>query len=208
MSRAERNDLKTEAAKQYSLGQRVGRGSAVGRRAVSGVRALALVVAVASLSALTAGCSSTERLGYTPVRMDPDQARTKARGVSSRLLAMTGVKGKVTEPGPGVSRCYEYGDDLFSTSHPWSVYGLTDDQVDTGMRNLRKALDENGWKITKDGKAPSENQDPEIYAENRNEQFTLHVTAYKDGGAQTMLHFKVVSACFRAESASALDGQY
>ncbi|CAL9455567.1 hypothetical protein [Streptomyces sp. enrichment culture] len=149
-----------------------------------------------------------KELDYTPVRMDPDQARTKARSVASRLLEMTGVKGKVTEPGPSISRCYEYGDDLFSTSHPWSVYGLTDDQVDTGMRNLRKALGENGWKITKDGKASSKNEDPEIYAENTSEQFALHVTAYKDGGVQTMLHFDVVSACFRAESASALDGEY
>ncbi|MCP9987004.1 hypothetical protein LUX01_10125 [Streptomyces sudanensis] len=160
------------------------------------------------LSALTAGCANTKGLDYTPVRMDPGPARVKAKEVSSRLLEMTGVKGKVTEPGPGISRCDEYGDDLFSTSHPWSVYGLTDDQVDAGMRNLRKTLGTNGWKITKDGKAPSKNQDPEIYAENKSEQFALHVTAYKDGGDQTMLHFKVVSACFRAESTSALDGEY
>ncbi|MCS0639299.1 hypothetical protein NX801_27405 [Streptomyces sp. LP05-1] len=147
-------------------------------------------------------------LDYTPVRMDPGPAREKAKEVSSRLLEMTGVKGKVTEPGPRVSRCYEYGDDLFSTTHPWSVYGLTDEQVDTGMANLRKALKENGWTITKDGKANSKAQSPEIYAENKAEQFAMNVTALKHEGPDTMLNFSVVSACYRAASASALDGEY
>lgn len=172
------------------------------------MRVLALAAAIASLSALTVGCSNMKELDYTPVRMDPDQARTKAKNVASRLFEMTGVKGKVTEPGPSISRCDDYGDDLFSTSHPWSLYGLSNDQVDTGMQNLRKELGKNGWKITKDGRAPSKDQDPEIYAENPRDQFALHVTAYKNGGDQTMLHFKVVSACFRAESAAALEGEY
>ncbi len=180
----------------------------VGRRAVSGPRALALAAAIASLAALTVGCSDVKELDYTPVRMDPDPARTKAREVSSRLLELTGIKGKVTEPGPSVSRCSEYGEDLFSTSHPWSVYALTDAQVDSGMQNLRTKLGEHGWKITKDGKANSQAQDPEIYAENKTEQFAVHVVAMKDGGNQTMLNFKVVSACYRAASAAALDGEY
>ncbi len=155
---------------------------AIGRRAASGARALALAATIALLWALTAGCSNMKELDYTPVRMDPDQARTKAKEVAGRLLEMTGVNGKVTEPGPSVSRCGEYGDDLFSTSHPWSVYGLTDDQVDTGMQNLRKALGDNGWKITKDGEARSADREPEIYAENKADQFAFHVTALKGGG--------------------------
>ncbi|MCF3184030.1 hypothetical protein IPZ70_29395 [Streptomyces polychromogenes] len=149
-----------------------------------------------------------KELNYTPVRMDPDPARQKTKAVSSRLLEMTGIKGRVTEPGPSISRCDEYGDDLFSLSHPWSVYALTNEQVDTGMANLRKALGENGWKITKDGKANTPAQDPEIWAENKTEQFAMNVTARKDGGNQTMLLFSVVSACYRAASSSALDGEY
>ncbi|MFE9637121.1 hypothetical protein [Streptomyces sp. NPDC006463] len=173
------------------------------------MRALVLAVVMVSMSVLSMGCSNVKELNYTPVRMDPDPARKKAKAVSSRLLEMSGVQGKVTEPGPSVSRCSEYGDDLFSTSHPWSVYGLTDDQVETGMANLRKALNENGWKITKDGKANSNAQSPEIYAENKTEQFAVQVTGLKDRGpVETMLNFSVVSACYRAASASALDGEY
>lgn len=182
---------------------------AAGSRRVSGIRALALAVVIASLSVLSVGCSNMKEINYTPVRMDPDPARKKAKMVASRLLEMTGVKGKVTEPGPSISRCREYGDDLFSTSHPWSVYGLTGEQVDTGMANLRKGLNENGWKITKDGKANSKAQDPEIYAENNDEQFAVHVTGIKQTAhGDTMLLFSVVSKCYRAASAASLDGEY
>ncbi|MEU2449805.1 hypothetical protein ABZ605_07075 [Streptomyces sp. NPDC012765] len=150
-----------------------------------------------------------KELNYEPARMDPGPARTKTKQVSSRLLEMTGVKGKVSEPGPSVSRCSEYGEDLFATEHPWSVYEISDAQVEEGMQNLRKALGENGWKITKDGQANSQAQDPEIYAENKAEQFDVHVTGRrKTETGQSMLLFKVVSACFRATSASDLDGQY
>ncbi|MET9699326.1 hypothetical protein ABZY31_20695 [Streptomyces sp. NPDC006529] len=141
--------------------------------------------------------------------MDPEPARKKTKQVSSALLELAGVKGKVTEPGPSLSRCREYGDDLFSMSHPWSVYEISDEQVDTGMQNLRKALGENGWQITKDGKAASEAQDPEIYAENKAERFAVHVTgSRKSATGKPMLLFKVVSLCYRAASASSLDGEY
>ncbi|MET9963536.1 hypothetical protein ABZ128_31440 [Streptomyces sp. NPDC006326] len=150
-----------------------------------------------------------KELNYKPVRLDPDPARTKTKQVSSRLLEMTGIKGKVTEPGPSVSRCREYGDDLFSTDHPWSVYEISDEQVEEGMQNLRKALGENGWKITKDGKANSKAQDPEIYAENKAEQFAVHITGMKKSATGgSLILFNVVSACYRAASASALDGEY
>ncbi|WP_280920669.1 hypothetical protein [Streptomyces sp. SPB4] len=40
--------------------------------------------------------------------------------------------------------CDECGGDPFSGQHPWPVGGLTCEQVDTGVRNLRKAPAENG----------------------------------------------------------------
>ncbi|WP_158717799.1 hypothetical protein [Streptomyces sp. NRRL F-2664] len=178
-------------------------------RARAAVRALVLAAAIASLSVLSVGCSNVKELSYTPVRMDPDPARTKTKEVSSSLLEMTGVQGKVTEPGPTVTRCREYGDDLFSLSHPWSVYGITDEQVDTGMAALRTQLVANGWKITKDGKANSTAQSPEIYAENDSQGFAMVVTGRKQSATGgPMLLFKVISHCYRAESAAALDGEY
>ncbi|WP_236240114.1 hypothetical protein [Streptomyces sp. CC228A] len=147
-------------------------------------------------------------LSYEPVRMDVDPARDKAKEVSSRLLDMTGLKGKVTEPGPRIDRCEEYGDDLFSLHFPWAVYDISEDDVDRGMENLRKELVRNGWKITKDGKANSKAQQPEIFADNKAEQFAVHVQGLKRKDGDRRLAFTVVSACFRAESPEALKGQY
>ncbi|WP_030160211.1 hypothetical protein [Streptomyces sp. NRRL S-244] len=153
-------------------------------------------VVFAALLALSVGCSNIMELPYTPERMDPDPARTKTREVSGRLLEMAGITGKVTETGMSALVCDEYGDDLFALQHHWSVNGLTSDQVDTGVLNLRKALGENGWKI-REGR-------PEISASNEKELFAVTVTADKTAlGQEPMLNFSVSSPCYRAASHAA-----
>lgn len=191
--------MKTETGASTAVRRRSGR-----RR--SGLVALTLAVLAGSM---LVGCSNVKELEYTPVRMDVQPARDKTKEVSSRLLEMTGVggKGTVTEPGPRISRCEEYGDDLFSTIHPWSIYGLSAEDAEHGWANLRRELNRNGWKILKDGKAPSKNQQPEIYAENKNEQFDVNVQMV-DRESGKMLLFDMVSACFRAASPEALEGEY
>ncbi len=165
------------------------------------MRALAIAVAVTSLSVLSVGCGvDTPQLNYTPVRMDPDPARTKTREVSSRLLEMAGVKGRVTESGMSATLCDTYADDRFAMEHSWSLYGLTGDQVDTGMETLRHALGENGWKIIRQSKTNSVDQHPEIYAVNETEHFSVEATALQGGGKEPMLAFTVHSACYRAAS--------
>ncbi|MCC0097253.1 hypothetical protein K7B10_21140 [Streptomyces flavotricini] len=137
-------------------------------------------------------------LPYTPERMDPDPARAKTREVSARLLEMAGVKGKVTEPRTGVSVvvCDEYGQDLYALEHRWSVGGMTSDQYDAGMQNLRKALGENGWRISEDG--------PEIQASNEAEHFFVTVTAHT-ATLEPTLDFTVNSRCYRATSHAAYE---
>ncbi|MFF3860330.1 hypothetical protein [Streptomyces sp. NPDC002209] len=138
-------------------------------------------------------------LPYTPERMDPDPARAKTRQVSARLLEMAGVKGKVTEPrtGMGFVVCDEYGQDLYALEHRWSVGGMTSDQYDAGMQNLRKALGENGWKISKDGP-------DEIRATNETEHFFVEVTAHT-ATLEPTLDFSVGSRCYRAASHAAVN---
>ncbi len=75
-------------------------------------------------------------------------------------------------------------------------------------RTCAKELVRNGWKITKDGKANSKAQQPEIFADNKAEQFAVHVQGLKRKDGDRRLAFTVVSACFRAESPEALKGQY
>ncbi|WP_158709910.1 hypothetical protein [Streptomyces katrae] len=159
-----------------------------------------LVTAVfASLLALSVGCSNIMELPYTPERMDPDPARAKTREVSGRLLEMAGVKGKVTEPRTGMNFvvCDEYGQDLYALHHRWSVGGMTSDQYEAGMQNLRKALGENGWKISK--VSPDE-----IRATNETEHFFVEVISHTATPEPT-LDFSVSSRCYRAASHAAVN---
>ncbi|MFE3765869.1 hypothetical protein ACFXPI_29370 [Streptomyces sp. NPDC059104] len=155
-------------------------------------------VGYAVLLALSVGCSNIMELSYTPERMDPGPAHRKAREVSDRLLKIAGITGEVEEPGMRTTVCDEYGDDLFSVQHPWSVGGLTYGQVDTGMRNLREALAESGWKVE------FQELGSEIHARNEKEHFTVTVTARAATlGGKPALDFSVDSRCYRAASHSA-----
>ncbi|MEU5811116.1 hypothetical protein [Streptomyces sp. NPDC047718] len=168
------------------------------------MRGLAVAVAVASLSVLSVGCGADPtQLGYTPARMDPDPVRKKTREVSSRLVEMTGVKGRVTESHMSGGNCDTYGgDDRFMMHHSWSLYGLTGDQVGNGMETLHKALVENGWTIISETKADSSDQHAEIYAANEAEHFSVMATL-KRGDREPRFDFSVHSACYRAASAYA-----
>ncbi|MDN3060659.1 MULTISPECIES: hypothetical protein [Streptomyces] len=150
-------------------------------------------------------------LEYKPTKLDTDEARQRTREVSSRLLEMINVKGKVTEPGPRIARCDDEPDakDLYVARHPWSIYDLSEEEVTRGMENLRKGLPEHGWKILKDGKANSKAQDPEILAENTEEKFAANFTALKKtASGDTMIKVTVVSACHRAPAGTDLDSEY
>ncbi len=157
------------------------------------------------------GCSNVNNLDYEPTKLDVDEARQKTREVSSRLLEMIEVKGKVTEPGPRIAPCDDEPDakDLYVTRHPWSIYDLSEEEVAQGMENLRKGLPEHGWKILRDGKSHSKAQDPEILAENKKEKFAANFTALrKTASGDTMIKVTVVSACYRAPAGTDLDSEY
>ncbi|MFD7630961.1 hypothetical protein ACFV7Q_33900 [Streptomyces sp. NPDC059851] len=179
-------------------------GRAAGSRRSVGMRALAAAAALMAVTSLSTGCSSGKELAYQPRRMDPDPAREKSRETAQRLLGLTGVKGTVSDTGVDVSRCAEYGKDLFSTSHPWTVSGLTDADVDAGLAHLRTALPEHGWKVDGGGA-----QGPQVRAAHRADGYDLTVTGAKSAGqGKAALTFSVVSACYRATSQKSLDGPF
>ncbi|MFF4405824.1 hypothetical protein ACFY2W_32615 [Streptomyces sp. NPDC001262] len=151
------------------------------------------------------------KLNYKPEELGVDAARSKTKDASSQLLEMIGVKGKVTEPGPGISRCDNDSDrnDLYLVRHPWSVYDVSNDDLQRGMENLRVALPEKGWKILKDGVANSKDQDPEIYAENKELHYAAHFTWMRNNSSgQPMINVSVVSSCFRAPAGTDLSREY
>ncbi|MFI8274784.1 hypothetical protein ACIGBH_07710 [Streptomyces sp. NPDC085929] len=127
---------------------------------------------------------------------------SKTREVSGRLLEMAGIKRRITEPGMTVTLCDEYGDDLYALEHPWSVEGLTNEQFDTGMQNLRTALGENGWKV-REGEVDGADR-PELHASNETEHFSVKITAHRaEPGKEPVLGFSVASRCYRAASHAA-----
>ncbi|MFE2143119.1 hypothetical protein ACFXA3_15495 [Streptomyces sp. NPDC059456] len=155
-------------------------------------------VVLAALLTLSVGCNEIMELPYTPERMDPGPARSKTGEVSERLRKLAGVEGRVTEPDMSLVVCDEYGENLFDIQHHWSLNVQTTDKVDTGMQNLRKALGENGWKITEDG--------PKIVASNETDHFSMTVTVHDPAlGHDPMLDFTVGSRCYRASSRAALN---
>ncbi|MEU7040105.1 hypothetical protein AB0A77_03480 [Streptomyces varsoviensis] len=182
---------------------------ASGSRGVHGrLRWLAALALVTAFGSISAGCSQVQedKLNYKPVDRDTAIAKKETNAVSSQLLDMMGIKGKVTEGGPGLSRCEDDGArNLYLVRHPWSLYEVPNETLEKGMANLRKQLPEHGWKILKDGKANSKAQDPEILAENKKLQHAAHITWMRDSAdGKPMIHISVVSACFRTPGGTEL----
>lgn len=157
------------------------------------------------------GCSDVQKLNYEPEELSVDSARSKTKSVSSQLLEMIGVKGKVTQPGPGLAKCDDEPDakDLYIMNHPWSVYGVSNDILKQGMENLRKSLPERGWKILKDGETKSVARDPEILAENKKLRYAAHIVWMRTSASgRPMINVTVVSGCFRAPAGTDINKEY
>ncbi|MEV5199754.1 hypothetical protein [Streptomyces sp. NPDC053720] len=164
-------------------------------------------VVVASL--VLAGCGSVgnrsdeEKLGYKPQEREIQSAKDQVNDISSRLLDLMGVKGKVTEPSAAVNFCETVDPDLqkyYAIHHPWSVYDLEAGTFGQAMENLRRALPEHGWKITKDGETNSIARNPEIIAVNKKSRHTITVEWAKErsGDLKQIIAVDVSSRCYRA----------
>ncbi|MDT3396096.1 hypothetical protein RKE29_05470 [Streptomyces sp. B1866] len=105
-------------------------------------------------------------LGYKLKVRDSRQVEEEVGSLSSELLDLMQIKGKVAEPGPATGYCgYDTVESKYrSVDHPWSVYGVGDDVLEKGMKNLFSRLPDQGWKIIKYGPNSSKNKDLEIEA--------------------------------------------
>lgn len=132
-----------------------------------------------------------------PVR-SPSAVEDEVSSLSSQVLDMVKVKGKVTEPGPYSSSCTDDGKKGVWVRHPWSMYGIDNSKLGEGFSNLKRSLPENGWKIVKDGDDGSRNKNPEIKAAHQKTHSQLEVRWLKglDGNAP-LLDVTVYSQCFK-----------
>ncbi|MDX3850857.1 hypothetical protein [Streptomyces sp. AK02-01A] len=151
-------------------------------------------------------------LGYTPITLGVEEARAKTKNVSSQIFDMIGIKqGKTTEPGPGVSTCDEDSEHLFLSRHPWSIYGVSPDELTRGFQRLKETLPKHGWKIVEYGPNTSANKNLELTADSETDHYAvnaeLRVTG-ESGKEQPLILVNVVSGCFRAPEGTDLNGIY
>src|SRR4051812_18873031 len=102
---------------------------------------------------LTVGCSSMDEksngLEYEPQVRKSRAVEEEVGTLSSRLLEMLKIKGKVTDLAPMASSCdVDDGDTekYRSVRHPWSFYDVNNKTLERGMNNLADQLPQQGWR--------------------------------------------------------------
>ncbi len=127
---------------------------------------------------------------------------------------MIGIKdGKVTKPGPGIRPCDNDPDHLYSTAHPWSVYGVPEDELKDGFQRLKAHLPDHHWKVVTYGPNTSKAKTLELTADYEKDRFSLNaelrVSSPTAGPEKNpLILVNVVSGCFRAPKGTKLDQEY
>ncbi|MER5890978.1 hypothetical protein ABT160_44775 [Streptomyces sp. NPDC001941] len=169
------------------------------------------------LGTLATGCSmnatgDTDDLGYTPATLGVDEARTRTKQVSSEVLDMIGLpKAPTTPGGVSASTCEQDREHLFATRHPWSVYGVSDEELKAGFERLRAALPDKGWKVVSYGPNKSKARNLELTADHGKEHFAVNAelaVGGTDPRRKSLLAVTVVSGCYRAPEGTDLNGLY
>lgn len=177
-----------------------------------GGRALAALTSVLALATIATGCSKDmDDLGYTPTTLAVDDARAKTKSVSSQIFDMIGLKqAKTTEPGPSISTCEEDPERLFLSRHPWSVYGISPEELKQGFQRLKENLPKEGWKIVEYGPNKSAAKTLELTADSEKEHFSVNAELRVGGSSEKtpLILVNVVSGCYRAPDGTDLNGVY
>lgn len=150
-----------------------------------------------------------------PRTREEEAAREDAKTVSSQILNVIDLNGKVTEPGPGIATCGpENSDTRFKVKHPWSVYDVPEEDMEAAMERLKKDLPERGWKIVSYGPNRSPARSLQLIADYKHghKQFSVNITFLdkrdKDGdsGHKSLINVNLVSACFEVPEGQKVKG--
>ncbi|WP_235617366.1 hypothetical protein [Streptomyces thermolilacinus] len=138
-----------------------------------------------------------------------DSAAVKAdtKKVSSRVLEMLALEGKVTETGAMTMRCsgFDADEKVYRARHPWSVYDASFADMRAAFDRLRGELPKNGWKIVKDGPDGTAGKSPQIVAESEGGDFAVDARLHEENRAQNapaLLTVTVESACYKGSGTS------
>ncbi|MBW1602537.1 hypothetical protein JJV70_10540 [Streptomyces sp. JJ66] len=155
-----------------------------------------------------------EDSGYEPLVREVESVREGARKVSSELLDIIALQGKVSEPGPGVGLCGERDPDTFYTiSHPWSLTEVPVPQMEQAMQRLYEELPKRGWEIISYGPAESEARSLTLIADYNEGDKRFSVNAQlrdsRNKGANanaSRILVTVVSACYQVPEGQVVEG--
>ncbi|MCS0603011.1 hypothetical protein NX794_17585 [Streptomyces sp. LP11] len=184
-----------------------------------------IAVTVTILSLIGTGCSNTmdhkadaaaahETTRSKPTVLDVDEAREKAKAVSSQIYELINIpSGKATEPGPSISTCDQDPEHLYQTVHPWSVYGVPENELKAGFQRLRNGLPGKGWKIVQYGPDKSRDKTLQLTADSETEPFSVNAELWVSSPTaghekEPKILINIVSGCWRAPKGTDLKSQY
>ncbi|MFF4161302.1 hypothetical protein [Streptomyces sp. NPDC001678] len=177
------------------------------------------MIAVLSAALLFAsGCGmmdNSKKVDRSADVKDVDMARQEAKALSSEIFDAIGLKGQTSATWPGVLRCEEDSRHLYKIHHPWSVWGVPEEDMERSMEQLKEALPKRGWKLVSYGRDKSLAQNLELVADSAKSKFSVNITfmdkrrsaqydspkASKESG----ILVTVVSACFRVPDGKVVD---
>lgn len=146
---------------------------------------------------------------------DVDDSRNVAKELSSQILDAIDLKGKTSEPGPGVSPCEEDPKHQYQIRHPWSLWGLPEQDMERSMERLKDELPKHGWKVASYGRDKSVAKNLELIAESTKFKFSVNITfmdkrrSSKEtaarSGKTSGIMVDLVSACFRVPDGKSVD---
>ncbi|MCA6095047.1 hypothetical protein LE181_23105 [Streptomyces sp. SCA3-4] len=153
----------------------------------------------------------------TPEVRDIEIAQRQAKDLSSQILESMGLRGRTSNPGPGVAVCEERDSKYFyRIHHPWSLWGPPVSDMKSAMDRLKVNLPERGWKVTSYGaNESSAAKSLELTADAPGQKFAINVTLFNkdqsgefDGpraSKESRIMVDLVSECFRVPEGKKVD---
>lgn len=137
-----------------------------------------------------------------------ERARTEISNISSQVLDMIAVKGKVSEPGPTVSECPGRDpEEYFKMHHVWSLSNAPHSELQEALPRLRENLPRSGWSVVDYGPNNSRAKTLVLTADNTEKQYALNIEFWdeRQSDGEPMLLVNVVSACFKVPGGLTVD---
>jgi hypothetical protein len=141
----------------------------------------------------------SDRLGYQPRVLPAREVKAQVAELSSAVLDMVRVRGRVSEGGP-MELPWDQGEDpdeFHNVTHLWSLYGVDESALEGGMAALAQQLPEKGWHVVRNGPDSSRNRNQEILATHLATRVQLEATFERNADVgDPRISFSVYSRFF------------